>query len=278
MDVYISIDLEGVAGIVSIDQVDPRGSGYRRACELMTREANAAITGAILAGAQRIIINDGHAQMNNLDIEALDPRAECSLGYPKPYGMMAGLTNRFGACILLGYHAGAGSAPAILDHTYSADVFRAVRLNGVRQTVTTLNAALAGHYGVPVILVTGDEATCAEAHAALGPQVSTVATKAAFGSGAAYCLHPSVARERIENAVHEAMSQAVSGHVEPYVVPPPYLLECDTVTTRAADLVSTVPGVERTAGRTLRFADDDYTMVFRALLSMSMLGELLRHR
>jgi D-amino peptidase len=276
MDVYLSIDLEGVAGIVSIDQVDPRGSGYRRACDLMTREANAAIAGAILAGAQRIIVNDAHARMNNLDLEALDPRAECSVGYPKPFGMMAGITGRFGACMLIGYHGGAGSAPAILDHTYSPDVFRTVRLNGVRQTTTTLNAALAGHHGVPVVLVTGDEATCAEAHAALGPHVSTVATKAAFGSGAAYCLHPSVARERIENAVHEAISRAIGGQVEPHQVPPPYLLECETVTTRAADFASTVPGVERTAGRTLRFADDDYAMVFRALLTMSMLGELVR--
>jgi D-amino peptidase len=278
MDVYISIDLEGVAGVVSREQVDPGGGGaYRRACELMTREANAAVAGAILAGAERIIVNDGHARMDNLDLEALDPRAECSLGYPKPFGMMAGITDRFGACFLVGYHAGAGSAPAILDHTYSPDVFRAVRLNGVRQTVTTLNAALAGHHGVPVALVTGDEATCAEARAALGSNIHTVATKAAFGSGAAYCLHPSVARERIENAVHEALGRAALGHIEPYRVPPPYLLECDTMTTRAADYASTVPGVERTAGRTVRFAADDYPLVFRALLTMSMLGELV-HR
>jgi D-amino peptidase len=276
MDVYISVLLEGVAGVVSSGQVDDATAGrsYRNAKSLMTREANAAVAGAISAGAQRIIVNDGHGRMNNLDLEALDPRVECSLGYPKPFGAMAGITSRFGACCLVGYHGGAGSAPAILDHTLSRRMFRAVRLNGVRQTETTLNAALAGHHGVPVVMVSGDEATCAEAIAALGPNLQTVATKAAFGAGAAYCLHPSVARERIENAVREGLSRAIAGDVEPYRVTPPFVLECDTATTMAADYASTIPGVERTAGRTLRFAADDYTTIFRALLSMSMLGNL----
>lgn len=278
MDVYISMLLEGVAGVVAAAQVDDAAAGrsYRSAKQLMTREANAAVAGAITAGAQRIIVNDGHGRMNNLDLETLDPRVECSLGYPKPFGAMAGITSRFGACCLVGYHGGAGSAPAILDHTLSRRMFRAVRLNGARQTETTLNAALAGHHGVPVVMVSGDEATCAEAIAALGSQVQTVATKAAFGAGAAYCLHPSVARERIENAVHEGLSRAIGGDVEPYRVTPPFVLECDTTTTLAADYASTIPGVERTAGRTLRFAADDYTTVFRALLSMSMLGDLAR--
>jgi D-amino peptidase len=276
MDVYISVGLEGVAGVVSAEQVDDRGGGrpYRNAKTLMTREANAAVAGAIAAGAQRIIVNDGHGRMNNLDLDALDARVECSLGYPKPFGAMAGITSRFGACCLIGYHGGAGSAPAILDHTLSRRMFRAVRLNGLRQTETTLNAALAGHHGVPVVMVSGDEATCAEAIAALGQQVQTVATKAAFGAGAAYCLHPSVARERIQSAVQEGLTRALGGDVEPYRPTPPFVLECDTATTLAADYASTIPGVERTAGRTLRFAADDYTTVFRALLSMSMLGEL----
>jgi D-amino peptidase len=277
MDVYISMGLEGVAGVVDPGQVDDigRSRAYRAACHLMTGEANAAVAGAMTAGAQRIIVNDAHGRMGNLDIEALDPRVECSIGYPKPFGSMAGITARFGACCLVGYHGGAGSAPAILDHTLSRRMFRAVRINTVRQTETTLNAGLAGHHGVPVVMVSGDEATCAEANLMLGPRVQTVATKAAFGSAAAYCLHPSVARERIENAVHEGMVRAIAGDVEPYRVPPPYVLECDTPTTLAADFASTIPGVERTAGRTLRFTADDYTTVYRALLTMSMLAELV---
>jgi len=276
VDVYISIDMEGVAGVVTRDQVMPsESSAYRRACELMTREANAAVAGAAAAGAQRIIVNDSHGRMANLDPELLDRRAECSIGYPKPFSMMAGLTNRFGAALFVGYHGGAGSAPAILDHTYSPRMFRALRVNGVRQTETTLNAALAGHFGVPVALVSGDEATCAEAHAALGDAVITVATKAAFGSEAAFSLHPAVARERIEQGAREGLSRVAAGTLRPYVVAAPYVLEVDTPTTLAADYAATIPGVERPAGRTLRFTTDDYPTLFRAMLTMALLGRLL---
>lgn len=275
MDVYVSIDLEGVAGIVARSQVIPAETyAYRQACRLMTEEANAAVRACAEAGATRIVVNDSHARMLNLDPELLDPRAECSIGFPKPYYMMAGIGPRFGAALFLGYHGGAGSAPAILDHTYSSRTFRAVRLNGVRQTETTLNATLAGHHGVPVAMVSGDEATCAEARSALGPDLPTVATKAAFGSEAAYSLHPSVARERIAAAAREGLQRVEAGHLRPFVVEPPYVLECDVHTSLAADYGSTIPGVERPAGRTLRFSHDDYPTVFRALLSMSMLGGL----
>ena len=275
MDVYISVDMEGVAGVVGREQVAPGDSlAYRRACHLMTQEANAAVAGAAAAGATRIVVNDSHAGMTNLDPEALDPRAECSLGSPKPYSMLAGIGPRFDACLFIGYHSGAGSAPAILDHTYSSRVFRAVRVNGVRQTETTLNAALAGHHGVPVALVSGDEATCAEARAALGADVPTVAVKAAFGNQAAYSLHPSVARQRIESAARDGLARVSAGHIGPTAPQPPFVLECDLATTLATDYVSTMPGVERPAGRTVRFAHDDYPTVFRALLCMAMLGGL----
>lgn len=273
MDVYISIDLEGVAGIVARQQVIPAETElYRQARRLMTEEANAAVQACAAEGATRIVVNDSHARMLNIDPELLDPRAECSIGFPKPYYMMAGIGPRFDAVVFVGYHGGAGSAPSILDHTYSSRTFRAVRVNGVRQTETTLNAALAGHHGVAVAMVSGDEATCAEARAVLGPDLPTVATKAAFGNEAAYNLHPAVARERIAAATREGLQRVVAGHLQPYVVEPPYVLECDVHTTLAADYASTIPGVERPAGRTLRFAHDDYPTVFRALLAMAMLG------
>jgi D-amino peptidase len=261
--------------VVTREQVMPAETdAYRRSCRLMTEEANGAVAGAIAAGAQRVIVNDSHARMTNIDCELLDARAECSLGYPKPYYMMAGISPSFGAALFVGYHGGAGSAPAILDHTYASRVFRSVRLNGVRQTETTLNAALAGHFGVAVSLVTGDEATCAEARTALGADLPTVATKAAFGSSAAYSLHPTVARKRIEAAAREGIARVLAGHLVPFRVAPPYELDCDLTTTLAADYCATIPAVERPAGRTVRFAHDDYPTVFRALLTMAMLGGL----
>jgi D-amino peptidase len=275
VEVYVSVDLEGVAGIVAAEQVVPaQTDAYRQARRLMTEEANAAVRAAVAEGAARIVVNDPPARMLNLDPELLDPRAECSIGFPKPYYMMAGIDPRFDAAVFIGYHGGAGSAPSILDHTYSSRTFRAVRVNGVRQTETTLNAALAGHHGVPVAMVSGDEATCAEARTALGPDVPTVATKAAFGNQAAFNLHPTVSRERITAAVRDGLQRVAAGHLQPHVVQAPYVLECDIHTTLAADYASTIPGVERPAGRTLRFVHDEYPTMFRALLSMAMLGGL----
>lgn len=275
MNVYISVDMEGCAGVVTREQVTPGGSAaYRRACDLMTREANAVIAGVAAFGAGRIVVNDSHARMTNLDPETLDRRAECSSGYPKPYSMMAGIGEHFDAALMVGYHGGAGSSPAILDHTYSARVFRAVRLNGVRQTEASLNAALAGHHGVPVALVSGDEATCVEAHGLLGPDLPTVATKAAFGSEAAFSLHPAVVRERLEQAAAEGLARVSAGHLQPLRIPGPYRLECEIHTTLAADYAATIPGVERPAGRTLHFDHDDYPTVFRCLLAIALLGGL----
>ncbi|HEY6379301.1 MAG TPA: M55 family metallopeptidase [Candidatus Dormibacteraeota bacterium] len=275
MNVYISIDMEGIAGVVSREQVVPAGGeAYRRSCRLMTLEANAAVAGALAAGAGRVVVNDSHGRMANLEPELLDPRAECSVGFPKPYSMMAGLDAQFGAVFMIGYHGGAGSAPAILDHTYSPRVFRAIRVNGVRQTETTLNAALAGHHGVPVALVSGDEATCAEAAGVLGPDLPVVVTKAALGSQSAFSLHPAVARERLEGAAKDALQRVAAGHIAPYVVPAPYLMECEMTTTLATDYCATIPGIERPAGRTVRFETDDYPTLFRCMLAMAMLGGL----
>lgn len=275
MDVLISVDMEGVAGVVNREQVlAGPAEPYRRSCRLMTEEANAAVAGAMAGGATRVVVNDSHGRMDNLDPELLDPRAECSTGFPRPFSMMAGIGPGVGACLFVGYHGGAGSAPAILDHTYSPRVFRAVRVNRVRQTETTLNAALAGHHGVPVALVSGDEATCAEATAVLGPDLPTVATKAAFGNQAAFSLHPSVARQRIESGAREGLRRVAAGHLQPYAVAPPYLLECDIASTLAADYASTIPGVERPAGRTLRFETGDYPTLFRCMLAIAMLGGL----
>jgi D-amino peptidase len=274
VDVYVSVDMEGVAGVFSREQA-MRGDtdAYRRACRLMTEEANAAVAGAMASGAQRVIVNDAHGRMNNLDPELLDRRAECSAGHPKPYSMMAGIGPQFGAALFVGYHAGAGSAPAIMDHTLTP-VLRGVRLNGARQTEATLNAALAGHFGVPVALVTGDEAACAEATAALGANLATVVTKAALGCEAAYSLHPAVARERIEVATREGLARVAAGRIEPFRVEPPYVLDCDLCSTLAADYTVTMPGTERSSGRTVRYRHDDYPTVFRALLSIAMLGGL----
>src|SRR6266536_481168 len=178
--VFISIDMEGIAGIAHRQQVT-RGMGdYSIGRELMTGEANAAIDGAFEGGATSVVVNDSHGDMFNLLQERLDPRAELILGSPKvPLSMMQGFGADFDVALFVGYHAAAGTEGAVLDHTYSGRLLYDVRLNERSVTEAELNAAYAGAHGVPVGLVSGDDKICAQAAARL-PGLRTVVVKRGF--------------------------------------------------------------------------------------------------
>jgi len=184
MRVYISIDMEGVAGVVHEDQtdpVDPRHSAeYNRFRRLMTGEANAAVEGALAAGARTVVVNDSHWLMRNLIAEELNPAAELISGNPKRWSMVEGVDAGFDAALFVGYHARAGTRQATIDHTYT-DRVHEVRLNGRPVGELAINAALAGTHGVPVAMVSGDQALAAEARDLLGPAVETIVVKQAVG-------------------------------------------------------------------------------------------------
>ena len=208
MRVYISVDMEGVAGVVHEDQTDPtdpRHAGeYNRFRRLMTSEANAAVEGALAAGAGSVLVNDSHWLMRNLLAEDLHPAAELLSGGPKLHSMVEGLDEGFDAAMFVGYHARAGTTHAIIDHTYTDRVHEA-RLNGKPVGELGINAALAGTYGVPVVLVSGDQALAAEARELLGGTVETVVVKQAVGRFAASSVHPSEACRRIREGAAAAL-------------------------------------------------------------------------
>src|SRR5688500_7963091 len=168
MEVYISIDMEGVAGVVHVDQTRRDGHDYQRARRWMTAEANAAIVGSFDGGASAVLINDSHADMRNLLLDDLDPRAEVISGSLKPHSMVQGVAAGHAAALFIGYHAGAASQASILDHTYFGKVVARCRVGGRDWNETAINAAVCGARGVPVALVTGDATTCAQARGALG--------------------------------------------------------------------------------------------------------------
>ena len=263
MRVYISVDMEGVAGVVHEDQtdpVDPRHAGeYNRFRRLMTGEANAAIEGALAAGADRILVNDSHWRMMNLLAEELHPAAELLSGGPKARSMMEGVELGFDAALFVGYHAMAGTGHAIIDHTYTDRVHEA-RLNGQPVGELAINAALAGAYDVPVALVSGDQALAAEARALLGPSVEAVVVKQAVGRFAARSVAPSEACRRIREGVTAALGRAHA----PLKLSPPVRLEVDFELTQMADMAELAPGSVRTGGRTVSYTHDDYREVFRA--------------
>ena len=273
MRVYISIDMEGVAGVVHEDQTDPiepRHAGeYNRFRRLMTNEANAAIAGALEAGATGVVVNDSHWLMRNLLAEELNPVAELVSGGPKRLSMVEGIDGGFEAAVFVGYHARAGTRDAIIDHTYTSRVYEA-RINGQPVGELALNAAMAGTYGVPVALVSGDQALAAEAKALLGNGVETVVVKEAVGRFAAKSLAPSVSCQRIRTGAAAALRRKHA----PFTFKTPIRLEVDFVESQMADMAELVPGSHRTGGRSVAYAGDHYREVFRAWRAMYNLASV----
>ena len=263
--VFVSVDMEGMAGIVHLHQVMRGTPEYERSCRLMTAETNAAVAGARRAGATRFVVNDSHGDMRNFLLDELDEGVEVISGGDKPYSMGAGLDPSFEVAFFVGYHASIGTELAIMDHTYGGRTIYALRLNGQPQSEATLNAALAGSYGVRTALITGDHATVAEATAAL-PGIEGVVVKEALGRQAARSLHPLEACRRIEEGAYRAYAKQDG---RPLSQPKgPFELEIDWMNASMADLCEQIPSVERTGGRTTRYRSDDYGTCYRMLLAL----------
>ncbi|HEU4698824.1 MAG TPA: M55 family metallopeptidase [Gemmatimonadales bacterium] len=271
MRVFISVDMEGVAGVVHEDQTDPIeprfAADYHRFRRLMTLEANAAIEGAIEAGASYVLVNDSHWLMRNLLAEELHEAAELLSGNLKPRSMVEGIQLGFDAALCIGYHGRAGTPGSTIDHTYTSRV-HAARLNGRPVGELALNAALAGTYGVPVALVSGDQSIAAEAEADLGDHVETVVVKEAVGRFAARSIAPAIARRRIRQGVVRALGRPHP----PLVVASPATIEVTFQLTQMAEMAELVPGSVRVDGRTVSYTHPDYREVFRAWRAMVSLS------
>ncbi len=271
MKVYISTDMEGTSGITHSDQTDPSHPEYQRGRKLMLAEVNAAVEGAVHAGAQEILVNDSHWNMRNLLIEEIHPAATLLSGAPKPYSMMTGIDSSFNAVFFTGYHARAGSAFANLDHTYVGPaIVQSVALNGIEMGEYGLNAALAGYFGVPVVLLTGDQTACAQAKELLGDDLETVAVKEAVGRVAAKNVHPIRVREMICSAAERALSKKRA----PFVIKPPITLRLALARSTQAEQCMLMPDVKRVAPRVVEFTHDDYAVLFNAFRALLTLADI----
>lgn len=269
MKVYISVDMEGVSGVVAGEHVDTNHKEYERFRRLMTADANAAIRGAFAGGATEVIVNDAHSTMHNLLIEELHPGATLISGSPKPLSMMEGIAEGADVAFFIGYHARAGNAQGVLNHTWSG-IVQDVYLNQRAVGEIGLNAALAGFYGVPVVLVTGDRATTEEAQALLG-EIETVAVKDGLGRTAARCLPIETAHARIIQAAQRALARPG----QPFVIEPPITLAVEFARTAQADLAALIPGVQRVDGRRVEWTGEDMPTVYRiwrALVTLAGVG------
>lgn len=269
MKVFISVDMEGVAGVVHVDQTHPNGQDFPRCREWMTGEANAAALGAFDAGADEVVINDSHGDMRNILADALDSRVELISGDLKPLSMCQGMQMKADAAMFVGYHAGMGARGGVLDHTYYGAVVGKIRINGREFNEAAINALVAGVYGTPVVLVCGDDVACNEVRAQLG-DVATVCVKKAITRYCARSIHPSLARKRIRAAARKAVAGA--RRRKPFALKGPYTLSVDVLNSGMADAIEMMPGVRRPSGTTIEYRSGDFLEVFKALLTATTLG------
>lgn len=244
MKILIAADMEGITGVTTWDQVTAGHFEYPRFRRLMTEDVNAAVRGAFDGGAKEVFVTDGHAAGSNILVEELDPRASLNTGSPSPLSMVQGVEEVDGL-IYVGYHARAGSADAILDHTWSSKAVANVWLNDILVGEYGLNAAVAGHFDVPVLMITGDQTACQQTVELLG-DVETVAVKYATGRYAAECLSPQVTRDMIQKATAQAVTRLVRGKApSPFVLEAPVSLAVEFNHSAMADHAMRMPGAER---------------------------------
>lgn len=266
MKVFLSTDMEGTAGVVDWEQCVGDGPQAAAGRQLLLAEVNAAIDGAMAGGATEIVVNDSHATMRNLPPGELSGRASYISGSHKPLYMMQGLDDSFDAVMFISYHGSVG-APAGLSHTYNPRAVVEARIDGRVTGEAGINALVAAHFGVPVVLVTGDRCACEET-AELIPEVQQAIVKEHVSRLAAHNLHPQVAcgliRERAEAAMRSAASMA----------PPPLepgILEVSVRTTDIAEAASWVRGIDQAGPRELRIEGPDKLATYRAFCAAILL-------
>jgi D-amino peptidase len=260
--IFISVDMEGLAGTVTDEQLGKEGFEYARFRELMTEEANAAIAAARAAGAAEIVVADSHGGMQNLLIEKLPPDVQVVRGSPRPLGMMQGLDDTFDGVVFIGYHAGTTNPEGVRAHTFSSANLADLKLNGVSVTEGAINAALAGHFGVPVLAVSGDEAAVREV-ASLVEGVETAPVKWAYGFHAARTLTPAAAREAIAAAVTRGMERRDA--IAPHRIASPVEMEIRFKAYRPAEVLAWLPGVTRADAHAVRYTAADIVEAYRFL-------------
>ena len=260
--IYISADMEGVVGVVTGDQLGPSGFEYQRFRGFMTQEVNTAIEAAFEGGATEVVVSDSHGNGENLLLEHLPDNVVVIRSWPRPLSMMEGIDATFDGAIFLGYHTSTTNMRGVRAHTLSSARLTAVRLNGQAMAEAGINAAIAGHFGVPIILVSGDDAIVEETTALLG-DVEGAVVKWALGFHSAKTLTPEAAYTVIRQKVKAAMARIQD--FKPYRLDGPIQLEVSFKNYRPVEVLAYLPIVERIDAHTIRFVGKDMIEVSKFL-------------
>jgi D-amino peptidase len=262
LKLYISADMEGITGVVTDEQLGPNGFEYQRFREFMTAEVNAAIEAAFSAGATEILVSDSHGNGQNLLIEKLPQNVQIVRSWPRPLMMMQGIDETFGGAIFIGYHSSTTNPKGVRAHTMSSATLADVRLNGISVPEAGINAAIAGHFNVPVIMISGDDAVVEEVTALLG-NIEAATVKWAYGFHSARTLTPAAAVDLIRAKVKNAVGRIKD--FKPYKLKTPIEAEIRFKNYRPAEVLAYLPIVRRADAHSIKFTGKDMIEVSRFL-------------
>jgi D-amino peptidase len=267
LKVHISVDMEGIGGVVTGEQLGPTGFEYGRFREFMTREALAAIEAAKAAGATEILVADSHGNGQNLLIDQLPADVRVIRSWPRRLGMVAGVDDNVDAAIFIGYHAGTNNPAGVRAHTFSSANLTRVAINGVNVTEGSWNAAIAGHYNVPVVMMSGDDAAIAEVRKAIG-NIEAAETKRSLGFHSANSLTPAASAQEVGRKVRAALGRV--SDFKPYKVQSPVTVDVTFKHYMPAEVLAYLPIFERTDSHSIRFRAKDMA---EASMIMNFIGE-----
>ncbi len=263
MRIYISADIEGIAGVVSRDNLMPGRFEYEQSRDWMTDAVLAACETVHELGADEVVVSDSHGNGQNIRYERLPPYVQLVRSWPRPLAMMQGVeVGTYAGALLIGYHAGASNPRGTLSHTISGEFFHEIRLNGIIVSEAAISAAIAGHFGVPILMIAGDDVAIEETRGLLG-DIATACLKTSTGWLSALNPSPATADQRLRAGVRAAVARI--GHVAPYVVTTPIALEIRLRTRLIAEWLSYLGGVELLDAYTIRYQAADIVAVSRFL-------------
>jgi D-amino peptidase len=268
LKVFISVDMEGITGVVQPAQLGPPGFEYEHFREIMTNEVKSAIEGAKSAGASEFVVCDSHGNGQNILIDQLPDDVRIVRGFPRPLEMMQGIDSTFGAVVFVGYHGSEYSVDAVRGHTISSVKLLGVRLNGMEVTEGIMNAGIAGQFGVPVVFVSGDK-VAVEQLKAVAPWVEGAIVKEGYGYHSAITVTPARGREMIRDGVARAI-QNLSG-AKPYKVSTPVQLDLGFKLTIDAERAAYVPGLTRIDAHNVRGSFPDLIPIAKLIQVLASL-------
>jgi len=267
LKVHISVDMEGVAGAVTGDQLSPAGFEYGRFREFMTREAMAAVDAARASGATEIVVADSHGNGQNLLIDQLPQDVRVIRSWPRRLGMVAGIDDSVHAAIFIGYHAGTNNPTGVRAHTFSSANLTRVALNGTNMTEGSWNAAIAGHFNVPVIMMSGDDAAIAEVQKVIG-NIEAAETKRSLGFHSAISITPQASYALIGKRVRSALGRLAE--FKPFKVQAPVTVDVSFKNYLPSEVLAYLPLFERTDSHSIRFRAKD---MVEASAILSFIGD-----